>query len=241
MQFSEPLVRGRLVRRYQRFLTDVVLDDGRALTAHCPNSGAMTGVDQPGAVVWLSHSAKPGRKYAYTLELVESEGGLVGVNTAHPNAIVAEAVAAGRIPQLAGYRRLRREVPYGQRSRVDLLLEDDALPPFYLEVKNVHLYRPERGAGPDGGRVAEFPDCPTARGARHLEELAAVVRGGARAGLLYLVQRTDCDYFRIAADLDPAYAKAAAAAIEAGVAMLCFACRLSPTAIDFDRPLPILR
>ena len=160
---------------------------------------------------------------------------LVGVNTMHPNRIVAEAIGAGRIPELAGYPRLRREVRYGRASRVDLLLASDDRPPCYVEVKNVHLRRPTRG----DGRTAEFPDCPTARGARHLEELSAVVAAGGRAVMIYLVQRADCDTFRIAADLDPVYAVGLDRARAAGVEAYCYACTVTVDEIDLDRPLTI--
>jgi sugar fermentation stimulation protein A len=235
MNFETPLLPGQLVRRYKRFLADVVLAGGEAVTVHVPNSGAMTGLDQPGSAVWLSRSARPGRKYPLTLELIRADGVLVGVNTMHPNRIVAEAIGAGRIPELAGYPRLRREVRYGRASRVDLLLASDDRPPCYVEVKNVHLRRPTRG----DGRTAEFPDCPTARGARHLEELSAVVAAGGRAVMIYLVQRADCDTFRIAADLDPVYAVGLDRARAAGVEAYCYACTVTVDEIDLDRPLTI--
>lgn len=234
MRFPAPLVPGRLVRRYKRFLADVDLG-GDVVTAHVPNSGSMLGLDAAGLPVWLSRSANPARKLAWTLEMVEADGGLVGVNTGHPNALVAGAVAAGRIPELAGYARLRREVKYGRNSRIDILLEDDHRPPAYVEVKNVHLRRPERGCG----RAAEFPDCVTARGAKHLEELAAMVAAGARAVMVYLVQRGDCDHFRVAADIDPVYDAGLARARAAGVEALCWACELTPQSIELDRPLPL--
>ena len=239
MRFPSPLLEGRLVRRYKRFLADVELPGGpdgvELITAHVPNSGSMMGVDAPGSPVWLSRSSNPKRKLAYTLELVEADGGLVGVNTAHPNALVAEAIAAGRIPELAGYARVRREVKYGKNSRIDVLLEADGRPPAYVEVKNVHLRRPSLG----DGLCAEFPDCPTARGAKHLEELAAMVAQGCRAVMLYLVQRMDCTHFRVARDIDPAYDAGLRRAVDAGVETLCWSCTLTRESIELDRPLPL--
>ncbi|MFS2011178.1 DNA/RNA nuclease SfsA [Azospirillum sp. CT11-132] len=243
MRFPTPLLQGRLIRRYKRFLADVLLD-GVEVTAHVPNSGSMIGLDLPGSAVWLSRSDNPNRKLAYTLELVEAAApwgeGLVGVNTGHPNALVAAAIAAGTIPELAGYDRLRREVKYGRNSRIDVLLEDDpakpgARPLTYVEVKNVHLRRPD---GPYGD-AAEFPDCVTARGAKHLEEMAAMVAQGCRAVMLYLVQRGDCSHFRTAADLDPAYHDGLRRALDSGVEALCWSCAITPESIELDRPLPI--
>jgi sugar fermentation stimulation protein A len=212
MRFSAPLVPGCLVRRYKRFLADCRLDGGEEVTAHVANSGSMLGLSTPGARVFLSRSTDPKRKLAWSWELVEVGGALVGINTGLPNRVVAEAIIDGRIPALAGYQILRREVAYGVRSRVDLLLEGEGRPPCYVEVKSVTL---SRQAG-----LAEFPDAVTARGAKHLGELAAMVGAGARAVLVYLVQRGDCSAFEIAADIDPVYAAAARAAAEAGVETL---------------------
>jgi len=192
MNFSSPLVAARLVQRYKRFLADVVLDDGSALTAHCPNPGAMLGLNTPGLTCWLSKSPDPKRKLAYTLELVEADGGLVGINTMHPNRLVAEALAEDLIPELCGYASIRREVKYGTASRVDFLLQDEAKPPCWLEIKNVHLMRTPG--------LAEFPDCVAARSTKHLRELEAMVAAGDRAVALFVVQRTDCDRFSACAE-----------------------------------------
>ncbi len=236
MKFPSPLIEGRLVKRYKRFLADVALADGAMVTAHCANPGAMTGLDTPGLPAFLSVSDNPKRKLKYSLELVEVAGGLVGINTGHPNGIVAEAIAAGRVPELAGYPELRREVRYGGNSRVDILLQGNGRPPCYVEVKNVHLRRPER-AHPT---AAEFPDSVTARGAKHLVELSAMVTQGARAVMVYLVQRGDCDHFRIAGDIDPAYRAGLDRAVTAGVETLCLACRITPEAIEVEKPLPVV-
>lgn len=224
MRFPSSLTPGRLVRRYKRFLADCLLDSGEAVTAHIANSGSMLGLAAPGARVFLSRSDDPRRKLAWSWELVEAGGALVGVNTGHPNRVVAEAIAAGKVAALTGYDSLRREVAYGERSRVDILLEGEGRPSCYVEVKSVTL---SRRPG-----LAEFPDAVTARGARHLGELAAMATGGARAVLVYLVGRGDCSGFEIAADIDPAYARAAAVAATAGVESLVLFADVTAEAID---------
>jgi sugar fermentation stimulation protein A len=230
MDFPQPLARGRLVQRYKRFFADVVLEDGTEATAHCPNPGAMLGLNAPGLPVWLSRSDDPKRKLALTLELVEADGGLVGVNTLLPNRLVAEALAAAAIPELTGYARTRREVPYGVQSRVDFLLEDPGRPRAWVEVKNVHLRRTPG--------LAEFPDCVAARSTRHLRELAAQAAAGDRAVALFVVQRTDCDRFAPAADCDPAFAKALAEVAAQGVEVLVYACEITPQAVRIARRIP---
>jgi sugar fermentation stimulation protein A len=230
MDFPQPLERGVLVQRYKRFLADIALDDGRHITAHCPNPGAMLGLNMSGLPCWVSTSGNAKRKLPHTLELVEVDGGLVGINTMHPNRIVAEALAAGAIPELAGYDTVRPEVKYGAASRVDFLLTGDGRPPCFLEVKNCHLSR--------GDGLAEFPDCVAARSLKHLVELSREVADGARAAMLFVIQRTDCDRFDTAADLDPAYAKGLIAAAAAGVEVLCYDCDISLNAVRLARPRP---
>lgn len=230
MDFPQPLIRGVLVQRYKRFLADVVLEDGTALTAHCPNPGAMLGLNMPGLPVWLSKSPDPKRKLAYTLELVQVDGGLVGINTMHPNRLVAEALAADAIPELSGYASHRREVKYGKASRIDFLLEDPGRPACWLEVKNVHLRR--------DGTLAEFPDCVAARSLKHLHEFTDMVAAGDRAVMLFVIQRTDCDHFAACAELDPKYAAGLIAAARAGVEVLCYDCDISPEGVRIARPIP---
>lgn len=230
MEFPDPLISGRLIRRYKRFLADVALADGSEVTAHCANPGSMLGLHEPGSEVWLSPARNPARKLRYSWELVAADGALVGINTGHPNGLVAEAIASGAIAELAGYAEARREVKYGRNSRIDLLLTGNGRPDCYVEVKNVHLCR-EPG-------LAEFPDSVTARGAKHLIELSDMVAAGYRAVMVYLVQRGDCDRFAIAGDIDPKYKETLDVALEAGVEAICYACRVSTTGIEVDRPLP---
>jgi sugar fermentation stimulation protein A len=221
------MAHGALVARYKRFFADVRLDDGRAIVSHCPNPGAMLGLNAPGLGVWVSPAAGASRKLAWTLELVEADGGLVGINTLHPNRLVAEALAEDAIPELAGYGLHRREVRMGEASRVDFVLEEPGRPRCWLEVKNCHLRR--------AGTLAEFPDCVAARSLRHLKELATRVAEGERAVQLFVIQRTDCDRFAACADLDPAYARGLDLAAEAGVEVLVYACDIGLEEIRIAR------
>ena len=230
MLFPQPMQRGVLVSRYKRFFADVALDAGGAVTAHCPNPGAMLGLGTPGLTVWVSRSDDPKRKLAHTLELAEIDGGLVGINAMAPNRLVAEALANDAIPELAGYDVARREVRYGENSRVDFRLETPDRPHCYVEVKNCHLKR--------GGSLAEFPDCVTARGLKHLGDLSREVRAGHRAVMLFVIQRTDCDAFAAAADLDPAYAAGLAEAARQGVEVLCYGCDISCDSVRIGAPMP---
>jgi sugar fermentation stimulation protein A len=235
MRFTEPLIPATLIKRYKRFLADVVLASGEEITAHVANPGAMIGLAAPGSRVWLSKSAKATRKLPYSWELVEVDLGagpeLIGINTGHPNLLVAEAIAANAIPELAGYGTTRREVRYGKNSRVDFLLETPGRPPCYVEVKNVHLMR---RAG-----LAEFPDSVTARGAKHLDELAAVMAAGARAVMLFLIQIGSATRFALARDIDPAYDAAFDRARAAGVEAVAYRCVIEHGAITLAGPVPI--
>ncbi len=196
----------------------------------------MIGLVRPYSRVWLSDSANPLRTLRYTWELIEADLGsgpeLVGVNTVQPNVLVAEALAAGLIPELRGYSVIRREVKYGANSRADFVLEDEKRPSCYLEVKNVHLMRKPR--------LAEFPDCVTVRGAKHLDELATVVAGGGRAVLLFVIQIPSADRFTVARDLDPEYAEAFDLARGQGVEVLAWRCRVGMEAIEISTPVPVL-
>lgn len=221
MQFQTPLIEARLIRRYKRFLADMELADGRVVVAHCANPGSMLGMAEPGMRCWLEDVAGPTRKLAYAWRLVEADGLLAVVDTSLANRVVGEALRSSAVPGFDGFAVVRAEVPFGARSRVDFVLSDPG--EVHLEVKAVTLLR---------GDWAEFPDSVTARGARHLEELAALARAGRRAVLLFLVAREGAARVRVAADIDPAYARAFDAARAAGVEVLAMGVRVSLTGIE---------
>ena len=231
MRFDPPLREGILVRRHKRFLADVQLADGTLLTAHCANSGSMLGVAVPGSPVALSHHPDKGRKLEWTWELVRLGSHWVGVNTALPNQLVADAIASGAIPTLAGWPTLRREVAYGTGSRIDLLLQGGGRPDCYVEVKNVTLTE---------GKVARFPDSVTTRGQKHLRELMAVRAQGHRAALVFWVFRGDCTEVRPADDIDPEYGRLLRAAARAGVELVAVDARVSPQTVEPGRLLPVV-
>ena len=236
MLFPTPLRRGTLIRRYKRFLADVALESGNTVVAHCPNPGSMAGLAEPGTEVWLSPAANPKRKLQWTWELVRdaATGSLVGINTGRANAVAEEALRSGLADPALAASTIRREVRYGDGSRVDFLLTSEDGRRCYVEVKSVTL---RRSLAPP--HIGEFPDAVTARGTRHLRELASVCVAEDRAVLLYLVQREDCETVRVAADIDPAYATAASAAREAGVEFRALGCRISPGGIAAAAPLPV--
>ena len=229
MRFATPLVPARLIRRYMRFLSDVELEDGRIVKAHCPNPGSMMGLKDQGMRVWLEGNDDPKKKLDWGWRLIELEQAFVGIDTGAANRIVAEALTGG-IAGLDGYETIRPEVKYREKSRVDFLLTGEGRRDCYLEVKSVTLSR-ETG-------LAEFPDSVTARGAKHLGDLAAMVEQGHRAVLFFLVQRTDCNRVTLAADLDPTYADTFNAALAAGVEVMCFDCKISPDGITLASQLP---
>ncbi|WP_171178887.1 DNA/RNA nuclease SfsA [Ruegeria sp. HKCCD8929] len=227
MRFQTPLVPARLIRRYKRFLADCTLEDGREVTAHCANPGSMMGLAEPGMRIWLEPNDDPKKKLKYGWRLVDHENGhFTGVDTSVPNKALRTALENGEIAELAAYKTVRTEVKYGQGSRIDFLLTQPGLPDAYVEVKSVTLSR-QPG-------LAEFPDSVTARGTKHLGELAAMAAEGHRAIMLYLVQRTDCHRFALAADIDAAYAAAFETAKAQGVERLVFSTQISPDEVRVD-------
>lgn len=231
MKFPAPIQKGKLIKRYKRFLSDIDLD-GEIVTAHCANSGSMMGVKYEGATVWVSKATNQNRKLKWDWQVIEIGNAKVCINTALPNKIVEEAILNGEVPELAGYADLRREVKYGQNSRIDILLEDPQKPLCYVEIKNVTLSRVTS--------LAEFPDSPTARGTKHLRELADMARAGHRAVMFYLVNRDDCESFKLADDVDPDYASEFARAVEAGVEKIIYRTRIDVSGITLDKSLKAL-
>lgn len=228
MTVTENWVEATLLRRYKRFLADVELADGRQLTVHCPNTGAMTGCAVPGARVWLSRSDNPRRKYAMTWEVIElPSGAAVCVHSARANAVVAEALSRGDIAELADYTRIEREVRCSEGSRVDFVLSEPGR--CLLEVKSVTL-------GLDGGYGA-FPDTVSARASRHVRDLAAAVETGDRAVLLLLAMHTGIDHVVPADHLDPVYGETLRAAMAVGVEVLAYGCDVSREGLRLTRPL----
>jgi sugar fermentation stimulation protein A len=211
VRFSTALHKGILVRRYKRFLADVELPKEGIVTAHCPNTGSMESCFTPGGTVWLSRSTDPSRKLQWTWELSEMNGGLVGINTARPNQVIAEAIEQKKIPELCGYETLRKEVKYGQNSRIDILLESSNKPPCFVEIKNTTLLR---------NNHIMFPDAVTERGLKHIQELCKVAQSGSRAVLLFFVNRPDGEEFLPAESIDPKYTAALREASKVGLEVI---------------------
>lgn len=233
MKFPDTLIEARLVRRYKRFLADVILADGTELTVHCPNTGAMTGCAEPGSRVWLLDSGNPKRKYRHTWELVETvDGELACVHSARANALFAEALAEGRVPGLMQVADIRREVAYGgEGSRADFQLQSEGRT-CTVEVKSVTLH--------PGDGLGVFPDAVSQRAARHLRELVAECEAGRRGILVFVAQHTGVRRVAPADSIDPHYAETLREALAAGVEMVALGCSISPAEIAISRALPVL-
>jgi sugar fermentation stimulation protein A len=227
----EPLLEGRFVRRYKRFLMDILVEGANLLTVHCPNSGSMEGCLEEGALVVCTRSQNPARRLAHTAECIRLSSGWVGLNTHRANLLVGEALRQGRVPELAVYREVKAEVPYGRGSRVDFLLTAPGLPDCYVEVKNTTWPTPDGGVG--------FPDAVTERGLKHLRELRRVARAGGRAVMLYLVNREGGDFFRAAVEKHPEYARELRKAAEGGVEVLARRVRFALPRLEVDGPVAV--
>jgi sugar fermentation stimulation protein A len=230
-----PLTEGVLLKRYKRFLADIDFN-GLVETVHCPNPGAMTGLKDQGMRVWCSTSDNPNRKLKKTLELIEADNTLVGINTNLPNKLAHEALQMGRIPRFADWPLITPEYTYQKGTRFDFKLARDDGDYMMVEVKNVHLARPD---GPNPGAM-EFPDSVTTRGAKHLNILAQIARDGGKAAMFYVIQRADGDRFTLAADIDPVYAEAFKQAQEAGVIIEAWQCKVTLDEIKICTPLPVV-
>jgi sugar fermentation stimulation protein A len=228
--FPQLLVAGRLVRRYQRFLADVELEDGRVVTVHCPNSGSMLGCLEPGAPVCCSPRPGVRRRTTLTWEMILTNGHWVGIDTLIPNQLVARAAELQALPLFQGTTQVRREVLVAPGTRIDLVLERPS-GPLFVEVKNVTLVR---------ASVAQFPDAPTVRGVKHLRHLTDRAASGQAAAMVYVVQRQDSQGFAPAGDIDPAYAEHYRRARDLGVHMLALEARVTPQAISLSRVLPLM-
>ncbi|QSX35540.1 DNA/RNA nuclease SfsA [Shewanella avicenniae] len=234
MHFDPPLQQGRLIKRYKRFLADIELADGSITTIHCPNTGSMKNCLFPGEPVWFSVSDNPKRKYPFTWELMQtSSGELIGINTGRANQLAEEAILQGVITELHGYKRLQREVRYGEEnSRIDIKLTEGTQPDCYVEVKSATLL--------DAGH-GYFPDAVTERGQKHLRELMAVVKNGQRGVLLFIVQHTGIKDVAAAKQIDPAYAELLDTAISAGVEVLAYCSELNNNEFRVSNSVPFLR
>ncbi len=230
VMFSTPLISGFLLKRYKRFLADVRLETGEVVTAHTPNSGSMKGLVDPGNQVFLSFHDLAQRKLKYTLEIIRIGEVMVGVNTHRPNRLVEEAILQGKIPELSDYIHLRREVPYGKNSRIDLLLQQSDREDCFVEVKNVTLAQ---------GDCAYFPDAVTQRGLKHLWELSDQVQRGCRAVLCFVVQREDVKEVAPADEIDPTYGQALRQVARQGVEILAYQAKVSPQSIELGRALSL--
>jgi len=230
MLLPPDLLPGRLLRRYKRFLADIELADGRVITAHCPNSGSMTGCAAPGSPVLVSVSSNPSRKHPYTWELVQADGVWIGINTSLTNRIAREGIETGTVTELSGYDCVRGEVPYGNHSRLDFMLSGDHGDCF-VEVKNVTLVE---------GKRALFPDAVTTRGQKHLRDLMEIVAVGKRGVIFFVVQRGDAEAVSPAERIDPEYGRLLRLAAESGVEVIAYQAMVSPTEIRLSHRLPLI-
>lgn len=235
MEFESPLQAATLVRRYKRFLADVILPDGQELTVHTPNTGAMTGCAEPGSTIFLRDTQNPKRKYRYSWEMSQNTAGtLIGVHTGITNALVSEAITSGVVAELQGYGKIRQEVKYGrENSRIDLLLEGHAKQPdCYVEIKNVTTC--------DQNAAGYFPDAVSTRASKHLRELMQVVGEGGRAVIFFCVQREDVQAVRPADEIDKLYGDTLRQAMAARVEALAYQAEVTPASITLQSGLPVL-
>ena len=229
MKFSNKLVKAKFIKRYKRFFSEHILEDGTTVIAHCANTGAMKGLNKEGITSWLLKNDNPKRKLKWSWELCQINKTYIGINTHNPNRIIEEALKNKTINQLKDYSSFKREVKYGENSKIDFLLNHSKNRDCYLEIKNVHLSRKNK--------LAEFPDSVTERGKKHMTELAKIKQKGYRAVILYLIQRNDCDKFGIAKDIDSEYYIEFCKAIKIGVEVICVDTILNQNEIKIGKQL----
>ena len=229
MKFKEKLLQGTFKKRYKRFFVDIKYNN-RIITAHCPNSGSMMGLMDEGNNVWFSIADNPSRKLKYTLEIIEIEKNLVGINTFLSNKIVLEALKNKQIKSLIKFNNIKTEVKFSDHTRFDFLISNKTEKCF-LEIKNVTLVRKKK--------IAEFPDAITSRGTKHLNDLCAAKKKGFQSYILFLIQREDCDSFKIAEDIDKKYKIAFDEALKSGVQILCYDCKLSDEEIKLNQKIKL--
>ena len=230
MKFKERLLLGKLIKRYKRFFVDINYKN-KIITAHCPNSGSMMGLLDKDNKAWFSMSINPKRKLKYTLEIIKVGKNLVGINTFLTNKLVFEALNLRKIKNLIQFKNIKTEVSFSNNTRFDFLISNNKEKCF-LEVKNVTLVREEK--------VAEFPDAITSRGTKHLKELVNAKKNGFQSYILYLIQREDCESFKIAKDIDENYKNAFDNAIKAGVKMLCYDCKISYEGVKINNQIDLI-
>jgi len=231
LKFESPLIPATLIKRYKRFLADAVLADGSEITAHCPNTGSMRSCGEPGDTIMLSHNPSPKRKLSYTWEYTKTHKGYIGINTQRPNRIVEEAISRQQIPSLSGYDHIRREVPYGDRSRIDLLLEDKKKGRCWIEIKNVTLI--------EGDKLL-FPDAITSRGLKHIKELQHMLLSGDRCVLFFLINRPDGKSFSPAIHIDEAWSRQLAMAADEGLEIMAYRAKSLVTGVSLGKEVPFV-
>ena len=227
MNFKNKLISGELVKRYKRFFVDVKIDN-KTVTAHCPNTGSMIGLLEKGNKVWLSKTDNPKRKLKYTLQVIESNGSKVGVNTHLTNKIALDAIYKSKIQKFKNYNFVKQEINFGNNTRFDLLLIKKNKK-IFIEVKNVTLSR-QKG-------IAEFPDAITSRGQKHIQELLKAKKQGYNIYLLFVIQRDDCNELKIAKDIDPKYCELLTKAVKKNLNILCYDCKFSTKGIKLNRKI----
>ena len=229
MKFNETLIAGKFIKRYKRFFVDVKIGNEKVV-AHCPNTGSMMGLLKKGNNVWISKSNNPKRKLKYTLQIIEDQKSKVGINTHLTNKIVFEALDKRAIKNFENLDKIQSEVKFGKNTRFDFLITEKYKKTF-IEVKNVTLCREKK--------IAEFPDAITSRGSKHIQELLEANKKGYKIYLFFVIQRNDCNKFKLAKDIDPEYCELLLKAVKKNLKILCYDCKFSPKGIELNREIQL--